>query len=297
MKYQGKMRFKYLNLCVFLICCTTALHADAEDTKATIAERLSLVQKASPEEAGPLKVKLAIAYYNDQDQEKAFKTYLEALDQTKAIATSDSSTPEDQLIFDKALKIYMDHTPSVAGVSAQKIYKEFAPELTAHPDNYLLGFIVAAAYANLNKFDDFFDTFYHSYRVYPDHWLAYKTKAVLHIKLLERARTAQEREAQKKMILANTLKAIDKNPHDTSLYKLMMAYSPEEEKEKMITTYLNKIINNNIVIPRTEIAFYVQQAVSVRQYDLAQRIIDKGHEWYQYSQMLNAAQQYLDKHK
>lgn len=279
------------------VCICTSMELQCLDTKAEIVKIQTQVQKASPDELGPLKVKLAIAYYNDQDQERAFKTYLEALDETKVKASSELPVPQELSITDKALKIYMDQTPASAGVAAQKIYKEFSPELSSHPDDCLLGFIVAAAYANLNKFDEFFDTFYRSYKACPDHWLSLKTKAVLHIKLLERARTDQEREAQKKMILENAIKSADKNPEDTSLYKMMMAYAPEGDKGKIISTYLNKIINNNIVIPRTEIAFYVQQAVSAKQYDLAQRFIDKAHEWYQYSQVLNAAQQYLDKYK
>jgi hypothetical protein len=44
---------------------------------------------------------------------------------------------------------------------------------------------------------------------------------------------------------------------------------------------------------RGDIAFYVQQAVSINEIELAQKFIDKATEWYQYSRTIKSAQQYL----
>lgn len=265
------------------------------DYKAAIAEYQALVKKAAPDAKGEWERLLALAYLKDQDQEMAFKVFLESLDDTKGAPSP--SLPVDETAYKKALAIYQEHGAASAGETSRKILLEFEPILKANPQDHKLGFIVAAAYANQGRFDDFFDLFYRSYQAYPQHWLVYKTKAVLHIKLFERARTAEEREAQRRKILESVGKGLEINPTDTSLYKLVIAYSPDKDKADSVKTYLNKIINNNIVIPRTELPFYVQQAVATKQHDLAERFIAKAHEWYQYSRAVNALQRYLEEHK
>lgn len=263
------------------------------DYKEAITVYEKMLKTAPKDCAGLIKEKIAISYYHDQDQEKAFRIYLEALDNAK-IESSPKITEEEQTFYEEALKIYLDHSKGSSHESANKIRQEYASVYAVHPDYYLLAYILAAAYANLEMFDDFFDTFYHSYRYWPDHYMAFKTKAVLHIKLFERARSAAERNIERQKIIDNVLQAIERNSRDESLYKLMVAYSNDREKPKVLDIYLNKIIDENIVIPRTDIAFYVQQAVAVKQNELAQRFINKANEWYQFSRVINAAQDYLN---
>ncbi len=245
---------------------------------------------------GELYKKIAIASYKDQLQAEAFQAFLLSLD----LAQRKSSPPvsdAEQKVYNQALKLYLDHSSLQAHETAIQIKKLCDPIFVEHPDYYLIGFLIASAEANLGHFQEFFNLFYQSYQFHPDHYLAYKTKAILHIKLFERAREDSERDSQREKIFQNTLKAIEKNPQDETLYKLMIVYAKEKDKGAAVSLYLNKIIYNNIIIPRADVAFYVQQAVMENEFALAQRFIDKAKEWYQYSKVINSAQQFLDQKK
>lgn len=204
-------------------------------------------------------------------------------------------TPEEQELYDKALPLYLDHLDLKQ--HSLTIVQEYAPIIKKHPDYHMLTFLVAAAVANAGAYEQFFDLFHPAYAAHPDHFLAYKTLAVIHIKLFERARTPDERELQRQKILDNIAKAIDRYPSDTSLYKMQIGFADGPQKAQIISDTLNKILSGNIIVPRIDIPLYVQKAVETKQYDLAQKLIDKAHEWYQISRLLTGAQDYLDRHK
>lgn len=241
-----------------------------------------------------IKAKLALVYWKDQDQELAFRTFLEAL--SEHIYTENAST-EDDAAYEKALKIYLDHSGGTNQAIAQKICRDFEGAIKEHPDYNKLGYVVAAAYANLGRYEDFFTLFYRSHLHHPDHFLAAKTKAVLHIKLFERARFVEEKEEQRSAVLYYLNAALEKEPRDCTLYKSLIAFSPEEKKLEVMHACLNKIIDKNIIIPRSDIGFYVEEAIGSKEFVLAQRFIDKVKEFYQFSRVVNAAQHYLDEHK
>ena len=119
----------------------------------------------------------------------------------------------------------------------------------------------------------------------------------MHIKLLERTRTQAERAEQRRLIKDNLLLALEREPHDTTIYKLLISFSSQEIKADQIRVCLNKIINGNIIIPRGELMFYVMQAVDSGDRQLAQRFITHSKEWYPQSRIVTSAQNYLDAHK
>lgn len=245
---------------------------------------------------GEIKAKLAVAHYKDQDQEKAFKIYLEALEETSAKETAFISEEESHY-YKKALEIYLEAGKESSQEVAVALRKEFAPIYSMHPEYSTLGYIMAVAYANLGMYEEFFETFYHSYKNFPDHYLAVKTKGVLYIKLMERARLLEEREKYRERVLTYFREAVEKNPEDISLYRMLMVFSDEKNRSEIVKVYLKKIVDANMMVPRTDIQFYVQQAVAIGEYDLAQKFIDKSKEWYSISRMITAAQQHLDQHR
>lgn len=237
--------------------------------------------------------RLAILLYRDQEHEQAFKVFLGALERIPQSFKS-HSTPEEEVLYKEALELYLERGISLAPATATAILQRYESVLQANPSYHQLRFIVAAAYANLGKFEDFFDQFYTAYMHDPDHYMAFKTKAILHIKLFERAKVGEEREAQRKLILDKLRKAQEKNPDDHTLYKAMIAFSPENERAEVISRCLNKIIGSNMILPRSEITFYVQQSIGAGQKELAERFIKKAQQWYQYSRSIEEAQKYLE---
>lgn len=262
--------------------------------KTAITIQLEKIAQASDDEKAAYTEELAMLYLKDQDQEHAFETFLKALDLTKAPL---STPPIDEVEYKKAFTIYLDPSAESPQVTAKNLIKTLTPILKEKPDQHLLDYFVAIAYANLGKYEEFFEHFYRAYLSYPDHYLAYKTKAVLHIKLLERTRGDAERAGQRQMIMDNLLLALKREPHDTTIYRLLISFSPKEKKSEQVQLCLNKIINDNIIIPRGELMFYVMEAVDIHDLGLAQRFIDRSKEWYPKSQIITNAQKYLDARK
>lgn len=259
---------------------------EEKDYKSAIA-----LYSALPEKKAEHFAAIAKSYYRDQEHEKAFRAYLEALD--AAGETPHKMTDEEKEHFEKALVLFQDHSSLSHRENDLKIVQNYGPIVEKHPEFHNLALVVSASVATLGVFDQFFDLFLPAYKANPHHYISYKTRALLHLKLYERANTIEERNIQKQKILDNIAFAIERYPKDTSLYKMMVGFGDE----KQVAVALNKIIDNNIIIPRVDILFFVQQAVEVKQYQLAQRFIDKAHEWYSVSRLLTSAQEYLNEHK
>lgn len=197
------------------------------DYKKAIILQKEKIAEASAAEKGDLSYELAMLYLKDQDQEQAFRTFLQALDDTQG---AQQEAPYDKEIYQKAFAIYLDPASPSPQETAKKLLDLLLPYLKEHPQEQLLEFYVAIAYANLGKYDEFFNHFYKAYKAYPTHYLAYRTKAVLHIKILERQREEKERIEQRQAIITNLELAVQKEPHDTTIYKMIITLSSPEIK-------------------------------------------------------------------
>lgn len=262
--------------------------------KKAIAIQKEVVESANGEAKGEALKELTFLYLKDQDQEKAFDTFLKALDFAPKLK---EPIPADTALYEKAFRLYIDPTNGTPQATALKLLKELKPDAQKQPDQPLLDYFIAIAYANLNRFNEFFDHFYRAYIYYPDHYLAYKTKAILHIKLLERTRGEEDRERQRKAIKRQLDEALKREPRDVTIYRLLISFSPKEEKEEQVRRSLNKILCDNIMMPRSDLLFYVQEAVDSGERDLASRFIKRAGEWYPESRIVAAAQDYLNAHK
>jgi hypothetical protein len=175
---------------------------------------------------------------------------------------------------------------------ALQIKQTYAPIMAQHPTYYQLNFILAAAYANLSMFEEFFNRFYTSYQYYPDSYMAYKTKAILNLKLYEKA-PSEGREPLRQQIILNTAKASSKNPQDASLYRILIAFAEDKERPKVTKQVIDKLIAQNIMVPRNDILFYVKEAADQGNCDLAEQFLEKVKQWYAYSRSIEVAQEYL----
>lgn len=268
-----------------------ALHAG--QYKQAEAIYSDFLKNASPDDIGYAQTQLAIAYYKDQEHEKAFKTFLEALENVK-VGEPIELSDEEASLYEAALKIYLDHAGLTPDETAQKIAAQFGQIYEKKPEFYRLGYILAVGKANLGLYDQFFDEFYKVYIHHPQHFLAFKAKAALHIKLFDRAKTDAQRQEQRKGIISNAQQAALLQPDDSSLYRMILAFTPDESKAAVLSTYLNKIIDQNIVVSRIDVPYYVEIAIAFDQYELAQKFLNKAREWYAYSRVINVAQGHLD---
>lgn len=267
---------------------------DKLENKEVISQIQERISKTNLSDRGSILVDLAYAYYRDQDHENAFRAFLSAL----AFVPKNDNIPmskEEISYYNKALEIYLGHNSGFgARDAAQKLLEEYAEILEKNPDFYHLSFLIAAAYANLGDYENFFFHFYRSFLKYPDSYMAYRTKAILHIKLHERAKTETEREEQRQSIFDNLLNASGKKNDDSSLYKLMIVFADKIAKPEVIKTSLNFIITHNVIVPRSDILFFVTEALNNEDIDLAQSFVNRAKEWYSVSRVVNGAQDMID---
>lgn len=268
----------------------------AAENREVVVQLNDLLSHPASNEKNALKVQLAVAYYKDQEWDKAFRVFLDVLGEVPLKHKPVLMTEEENTIYEMALKVYLDGSNSPQE-NARRIIQQFSPVLSSHPEFYQLGFIVAAAYGNLDQYDQFFQTFYPSYLSFPHHFLAFKTKANLLIKLYEREPAGPEKEKEKEWIFANLSDAIRAYPMDISLYKMVVVFAPEKEKTTVLADNLNKILRSNMIIPRGEVIYFIQQATERQQYSIAQKLIDRAKEWYPRSRSIEAAEQNLILHK
>lgn len=265
------------------------------DFKQAIEQELKAIQEAPKEKKSKQLERLAQLYLKDQNQEAAFEAFIESLD--LATVPKDRVAFQPDELYKDALAIYLEGNIDHPQSSAKKLIEEFAPKFKALNKPSPLGYLIAIAYANLNRYAEFFDLFYETYLSYPDNFLAYKTKAVLHLKLMDRRRTEAEKNKERQAVLRNLEAALAIEPQDTTLYRFLISFSLPQNRAEQVRRCLNKILNDNILIPRSEIMFYVEACVESKENALAQRFIDRARQWYQTSRLLNAAQDFLNAHK
>lgn len=267
------------------------------DCKAQIEELQNKLTSVEDFQKKDFKMELALAFLEDQDLKQAIETFLTLLTETNSITSAEASEEEIKF-YQRALKTYSTNQgPESVVENAQLLKTELEPLLAQHPDYYQLNFILSAAYANLGDYTKFMQSFYRSYDRLPDHYLAFKGKAALHIKLFERSSTEQERTFHKEKIIENVIKAIERNSEDVGLYKWIVLFAPEKERNEIAACYLNKMIEKQVVIQRADVAFFIQKAAEIKRLDLGQQVLDKAKENYQYSRVVLAAQEFLDKEK
>ncbi len=283
---------------IFLTVLPLTLSAiDSETVKRTIAlqkQRLEIV--ISSQEKSQILYELAVAYYQDQEQDLAFKTFLEALD----LAEKRSPAPiseEEKKYYLPALEEYLSYTgydPTESGNSLLKKYELVAQN---HPDFCHLNFLLATAYANIGQYEQFFDRFYRSYPTLSDSFIAHKTQGILYLRLAHRTQVGEERSYFQKAAIEQLNLALAQNPQDMGLYRILILFAKEEKKRESALSYLKGIVDQRAPIPRADIQFYVHEAVEQGEFALAQQIVDLARELYDFSRAVSAAQDYLNQNR
>lgn len=284
-------------LALFLLLYSS-LYADQEIEKAKkliasgyYKEAISLLTPEEGSLSGEYAKMAAIAYYKDQEHEKAFKAFLSALIPKPKLQEPYRLSKEESRYYQEALKVYLDSRERDPAEMSARIRDIYGGTYRLHPEFADLGYLVALAYANLGDYPTFFEIFYRSYQSDPDNYLAYKAQGILHLKLFDRARTPFEKTELRKLVIENFKKAKGLYPHDASLYKMEIAFS--QDKEQALESNLKEIMDKDIVIPRLDLSFYFDQLLAHRQNMLAEEFLKKARKWYPYSKVLDAADESL----
>ena len=197
----------YFFLSLVTLLSNVELFGQESETKNRIEALSAAIATVETEsERALLGLELSKQYYADQQQEKAFLIFLkEVLRRTPA--STHRPTGEEKAAYATALKLYLTaHSNNIIEVS-RNIIDTYNPILKECPDFHELGYIVAAAHANLGDFQNYFDLHFTSYNALSNHYLAHKGKAILHLKLFERYAPGNDKEIQRDLLLKELAEA------------------------------------------------------------------------------------------
>lgn len=226
--------------------------------------------------------KAKLAYLNQQHIE-AQELFLEALcscELQKEIPIS----AEEQKVIESLLPLYA--VSSQSQNDSQKLEAEVDVLLKKHRDFYALEFFKASVYANAGDFVLFFDSFFSAYKRHPDFFLSLKMRGVLHLRLFEESSNENKRIWHRDQAVVFFQKAFSRRPSDASLLVKLVFLLPNEDKKKLLESVSGDISRIEIPLQRGECMFLIQQAIELNSLEVAKKLIEKAHIWYQYSRGL-----------
>ncbi len=264
------------------------------DIKETLAvHQKQLNQTTEKHIRGELHYKLACAYCADQEMDRAFEHFLMALKTVDVLPVPEMGA-EEKTVYESALATYLKGAGSDPVRLAETLCASYGELATTHPDWIHLNFLIATALANLGQFEDFFARFYKGYSFLGETFLAFKTRGILYLRLSQHTPSMKERGRYQKEASLCLEEALNRNPKDGSLYKVLIFLAKDEKKDSLVLHYLQKIVENGAHIARADIYEYVREAVAQEKSALAQQIIDLAQREYAFSRSISAAQEYLN---
>lgn len=265
-----------------------------DQVKEKIAAYHSQLGKAeSAHRESEIHYQLALAYFADQEIDQAFGHFLQALHSAPVLEKKTMNSEEEKW-FNEAMTFYDGPSGKDPIKCAQAMIDQFEQKALAHEEYLHLNMLLGVAYANLEKYDLFFEKFYRSYPHLRDTFLAAKTEGILYLRLARHSKSPEEKHLFEEEAFRCLDQALERNPQDSNLYKVMIFFAQEKSNDQLVLSYLQKMIEADAPIARGDVYLYVREAVAMGDFSLGQKIIDKACQLYDYSRAVSAAQEYLN---
>lgn len=226
---------------------------------APIKLEIATIEKAlATTPTADLYYRLALAQLNDQDPERAFISFLNALDMT-----------ESQELWDfpkQALQAYLLGEP------------------IAYSEDLAINFFHAITLANRGEYAAFFTHFFAAYPHFKDTFLDYKTRATIYLRLSQKA---YYKDRYLNLAKEYLLRALELESCDISIYRNLLRLEGDHR------LYLEKLCQSDVQLQRGDILPFVQQALRIREREIAERIVEKAKQRYSYSRAIEEAEKLL----
>ena len=234
--------------------------------------------------------------WKDQKEEEALSTYLQSLACFDTPSQRKISDQENES-YKKIFQVYLQESTRAPQEVANELQDLVVPYLEKNPNHTTLHFMYAASLANLGKFEDFFFVFSQSYKEFPDHFMSHKTKGVLFVLLYEKATSQELRKKMNRAAILEMQKALHLYPEDVHVHKILFMLASSDNRKEIVDDVFGVIFSKNIQINRSLLPLYVNQALIMKDPDLAERFIEKARSWYETSRILQQLQQIVDEFK
>lgn len=154
----------------------------------------------------------------------------------------------------------------------------------------------ATAYLNLKDYPGFFKNFKEAYPVFHESYLSYRAKGILYLHVAALVQPQQKQYYVEKGVecLNHALLLCTR---DFSVYELLVIFAKQEENDLLLTSTLETLVESASLIPRRCIYMLVREAIRLERVEIAQKIIDRAKELYEYCKATAAAQSYLKEYQ
>ncbi|NGX61721.1 MAG: hypothetical protein K940chlam9_01210 [Chlamydiae bacterium] len=264
------------------------------DVKERIAGYHTALEMAHGAEESLVHYQLAMAYLEDQELDRAFLHFLKALEKVEREAAPPMSVEEKKL-YEEALGLYLAQSGQNPLEMGHQLLEKYEGVTSKHSEYLYLNFLLSAAYANMERFEEFFKCFYAAFPKMHDLFLADKISGILYLRIAKREADRELAKTYREKAISSLSEALEKNPEDPGLYKTLLFLAKDEKNTPLVRTYLEKIVAHRVPIARGDLSFYVQEAVALGEKGLGQSILDQARLRYDYSRAIERTQQYLEK--
>ena len=204
-------------ICVLFFSSSAFAHYEGKKEE---IKKLNATLSTSQNQKSEIYFALTKLYFEDQDVENAYKSFLLALEHASSFVLPEISAHEKSL-YTQALQKYYDEGVIDPQETGRKLVESFEKDVLENKDYFHLHFLLSTAYANLGKYELFFENFYRCYPYLQNDFLAYKTQAVLHFRLMQLSKKAVGEKIIKRKRGGFSKKALVANALDPSLYKML----------------------------------------------------------------------------
>ncbi len=251
-----------------------------------------IAQSLSSEEKSASLIDLACAYIHDQEVNKAFSAFLEAL-KCAPEQKNAALLEEEKKIYDSALSQYLKQGCIDPFKTARELLSTYEELALAHPEYCHLNFLIATAYGNVGRYEEFFKLFAKLYPQMQDNFLADKSVAMLYFK---KAQT-ENNESLKAKAIEHLKSALAKTAIDPTIYKLLIIDAKEKGQHDLEVEYFKMMCAQKAPLMRGDIFLYVKELVDLKQIEIAEGLLKNAAAEYSFSRSIVDAQSYITKAK
>jgi hypothetical protein len=219
-----------------------------------------------------------------QNRPRAFVHFLKALEKC---STSLEPSDEDKMLYDSLMQEYLSK------LGQEKAGVKITGEIISAAQHLF----IATEHLNKERYVLFFEHFYQAYPYFNESYLSLRAQGILLIRLAALVSTQEQKQYYRERGVDFLQRSLHVCQNDCSVYEILVNLAKEEENDLLLTATLETLVESRSIIPRHCVYLFVREAIRLERVEIAQKIIDRAKELYEYCKATAAAEQYLNQYQ
>jgi hypothetical protein len=203
---------------------------------------------------------------------------------------------ETRVASEKEQKKYLEFVEKYISQFGQEGSQEILDKLqTAQsPAEHLF---ISTAYLNKEEYGPFFEHFYLAYPYFKDSYLSFRAQGILWVRLASMVSTQEQKQYYLERGIDLLQRSLQVCSKDCSVFEMLVEIAKNEENDLLLISTLETLVESKNRIPRRCIYLFVREAIRLERVEIAQKIIDRAKELYEYCKTTTAAELYLKQYQ